>query len=142
MAPKRYIDKIVSNYEMMFGERPKHNVFSPLEKGNHPEVDTTELLHEQGTQQYQSLVGSLQWAVSLGRLDAATAVMALSSFRAMPRRGHLERARRVCSYLSKMKHAVIWFRTGVPDYSDLQEIEYDWEKSVYGISMRWYPQCT
>jgi hypothetical protein len=33
----------------------------------------------------------MQWAVSIGRLDIATAVMSLSSFRAMPRRGHLER---------------------------------------------------
>jgi hypothetical protein len=117
---------------MMFGEKPKLNVFSPLEKGDHPEIDTSELLDAQGTQQYQSLVESLQWAVSLGRLDIATSVMTLSSFRAVPRRGHLERARRVCSYLAKMKHAVIRFRTGIPDYSDLETIEYDWEKSVYG----------
>ncbi len=75
MAPKKYIEKIVSNYEMMFGEKPKLNMSSPLEKGDHPEVDTSELLDPQGTQQYQSLIGSLQWAVSLGRLDIATTVM-------------------------------------------------------------------
>jgi hypothetical protein len=127
MAPRTYIEKMVANYEMMFGEKPKLNVSSPLEKGDHPEIDTSELLDAQGTQQYQSLVGSLQWAVSLGRLDIATAVMTLSSFRAVPRRGYLERARRVCSYLAKVKHAVIRFRTGIPDYSDLETIEYDWE---------------
>jgi hypothetical protein len=33
-------------------------------------------------------LGSLQSAVSLGRMDIATVVMAMSSFRAVPRRGH------------------------------------------------------
>ena len=80
MAPRKYIEKMVGNYEMMFGEKPKLNVSSPLEKVDHPEIDTSELLDPQGTQQYQSLIGSLQWAVALGRLDIATAVMTLSSF--------------------------------------------------------------
>ena len=31
-----------------------------------------------------------------------------------------------------MKHAVIRFRTGIPDYSDLPNTHYDWERSVYG----------
>jgi hypothetical protein len=74
----------------------------------------------------------MQWAVSLGRLDIATAVMTLSGFRALPREGHLDRAKRVIGYLAKMKHAVIRFRIAEPDYSDLPHFEYDWEKSIYG----------
>jgi hypothetical protein len=57
--------------------------------------------------QFQSLIGAMQWAVSIGRLDSATAVMSLSSFRAMPRRGHLERAKQIYGYLQKMKEAMI-----------------------------------
>ena len=53
---------------------------SPLEKGDHPELDTSELLDPTGVQQYQSLIGSLQWAISLGRFDIATAVMTMSGF--------------------------------------------------------------
>jgi len=37
----------------------------------------------------------MQWAVSIGRWDIQTAVMTLSSFRAQPRQGHLDRAKRV-----------------------------------------------
>jgi hypothetical protein len=132
MAPRKYIDKMLQNYERMFGEKPKTNISSPLEKGDHPEIDTSELLDDYGTQQYQSVVGSLQWAIALGRLDIATAVMTLSSFRSAPRKGHLDRAKRVCCYLAKMKHAIIRFRTGTPDYSDLPIPAYDWERSVYG----------
>ena len=31
-----------------------------------------------------------------------------------------------------MKHGVIIFHTALPDYSDILEKIYDWEKSVYG----------
>ena len=58
--------------------------------------------------------------------------MFLSSFRAVPRKGHLEREKRIVGYLSKMKHGVIIFHTALPDYSDILEKIYDWEKSVYG----------
>jgi hypothetical protein len=132
MQPRKYIDKMIAGYERMFGEKPKQLAQSPLEKSDHPELDISELLDHEGVQQYQSLVGSMQWAVSLGRFDIATAVMTLSGFRAAPREGHLERAKRVVGYLSKMKHAVIRFRVDMPDLSDLEDIEYDWEHSVYG----------
>jgi len=132
MHPKKYIDKVTQSYERMFGYKPRTNVTSPLEKGDHPELDTTELLDANGVTQYQSLIGSMQWAVSLGRFDIATAVMTLSSFRAAPRRGHLERAKRICGYLCKMKDAALRFRTSCPDYSDLPEPHYDWAESVYG----------
>jgi hypothetical protein len=83
MAPKKYIEKIMMGYEQMFGEKPLTKVHSPLEKGgDHPELDTSELLDQTGVQQYQSLIGSLQWAILLGRFDIATAVMYLSSFQA------------------------------------------------------------
>jgi hypothetical protein len=132
MAPKKYIEKMIMGYETMFGEKPSTKIHSPLEKGDHPELDTSELLDQNGIQQYQSLIGSLQWAISLGRFDIATAVMTLSSFRALPRRGHLERAKRVCSYLYRMKHSTIRFRTHEPDYSDLPSAVHDWDLSVYG----------
>jgi len=131
MAPKKYIERLILSYERMFGKKPSTNVYSPLEKGDHPELDDSELLDQTGIQQYQSLIGSLQWAISLGRFDIATAVMSMSSFRAAPRRGHLQRLQRICGYLTKMKHATIRFRTHQPDYSDLPSKEYDWY-SVYG----------
>jgi hypothetical protein len=132
MAPKKYIEKMMSTYELMFGSKPKTNVSSPLEKGDHPEIDTSDFLDPDGTQQYQSLIGAMQWAVSIGRFDITTAVMTLSGFRAAPRWGHLERAKRVYGYLAKMKHAVIRVRTDEPDYSGLPEQDFDWAYSVYG----------
>jgi hypothetical protein len=91
---RRYIDKMIQDFERMFGHKPR-TYTSPLEKGDHPETDEGDLLDLDGIKQYQSIIGSLQWAVQLGRIDIlTTAVMSLSSFRAAPRKGHLQRAKR------------------------------------------------
>ena len=132
IAPKKYIDKMMSQYEVLFGEKPKMSYYSPLEKNDHPELDTSELLDDTGIKTYQSLIGSLQWAISIGRFDIGTAVMSLSSFRAAPRRGHLDRAKRVVGYLARFKHAMIRVRTHEPDLTDVPIHEYDWARSVYG----------
>jgi hypothetical protein len=95
-------------------------------------LDTSELLNDEGVRNYQSLIGALQWAISIGRFDVATAVMTMSGFRVAPRQGHLDRVKRIYGYLSKMRHAVIRIRTEEPDYSDLPDMKYDWSRSVYG----------
>ena len=72
-----------------------------------------------GIKRYQSLMGSLQWSVSIGRLDITTAVMTMYKFRVAPRVGHLDRVMRIFGYLDRFKDADIRFRTDVPDYSGI-----------------------
>ena len=85
------------NFERMFGHKP-HEYKSPLEPNDHPKLDLTPELDEDGIQKYQSLIGSLQWTVLLGRIDLATAVMTMSGFRANPRQGHLDRVKHIIGY--------------------------------------------
>ncbi len=60
MTPTKYItERLVSWYEKIFGCKPSQTVMSPLEQGDHPELDDTELLEAEGIQRYQSLIGSL-----------------------------------------------------------------------------------
>jgi hypothetical protein len=132
IAPRKYIERMISTYERIFSEAPKQVVTSPLEKGDHPELDTSDLLGEDGIKTYQSLIGALQWVVTIGRFDITTAVMTMSGFRVAPRHGHLDRVKRLYGYISKMRHAMIRIRIDEPDYSDLPDIEYDWSRSVYG----------
>jgi hypothetical protein len=99
MAPTKYIERMADNYARICRERPKLTIMSPLEKGDHPELDDTLLLDAEGIQNYQSLRGSAQWAISLGRLGIQTAIMTLSSFRSAPCVGHLERAKRMFNTL-------------------------------------------
>jgi hypothetical protein len=131
ISARRYVDKMIDTYVQLYGEKPRQ-CKTPLEQNDHPEMDDSPFLGPDETQQYQSLVGAMQWAISIGRLDIATAVMSLSSFRAMPRRGHLERAKRIYGYLRKMKEARIRVLTREPNFSDYQSPEYDWASSVYG----------
>ena len=129
-APCKYIEKILENYRRIFGQYPRP-VTSPLVSNDHPELDTTDLLDEDWTKVYQSLVGGLQWVIQIGRFDVSTAVMTLSRFRVAPREGHMERVKRIHGYLRKMKHAVIRIRTEEPDYSDIPQKIYDWFYTCY-----------
>jgi hypothetical protein len=42
-----------------------------LESNEHPEIDSSEFLGEDNIQKYQSLIGAMQWAISIGRFDIA-----------------------------------------------------------------------
>ena len=99
-----------------------------MDKGDHPELDTSDFLDQDGIQKYQSLIGALQWTVSLGRLDINTAVMSLSSFRVEPSQGHMDRVKRIYSCLANMRHGTIRIRTEEPDLSGLPDQLFDWEK--------------
>ena len=128
-----YIKRMMDNYKLMFGELPKE-YHSPMEKGDQPEMDDSELLGPEGIQQYQSLIGAVQWTISLCRFDVAHAIMSLGRFRAAPRVGHLERLKRVIGYLRKRSHGCIRFRSGQPNHEDFfgnERVHYDWSETVY-----------
>ena len=57
---------MVSMYIQLFGTKPCTRYLLPLEKGDHMEVDNLEFLGADDTQKYQSLVGAMQWAISIG----------------------------------------------------------------------------
>ena len=128
--PRRYVNKILESYESMFKEKPRKSR-PPLEEGDHPELHTPGLCDEHQTNQLQTLVGQLQWLISPGHVDIAVHVMSLSRFRAQPRKGHLDRTKRTVGYQLFLPDGAIRFRTGEPDFSSLDDQEYDWTRSVY-----------
>ena len=60
MDPGKYIDKMKSSYEQLFHHKPSQKITSLLEKGDHPELDTSSFLDETDTMVYQSLIGAVQ----------------------------------------------------------------------------------
>jgi hypothetical protein len=131
-GPKKDIDEtMIPWYENTYGTKPT-NCVSPLEKGDHPELDTSDLTDEVGIKQYQSMIGQLQWLVALGRMDVFISTMTMSRWRTMPRKGHLERLKRIFGYVQNKNDGYIRIRTGIPDYSNIPERVYDWARSVYG----------
>ncbi len=129
----------MDNYQRIYGSPPKLAT-SPLVKNDHPELDTSELMDMEETKIYQSLIGALQWVVQIGRWDVMTAIVTLSRFRAAPRKGHLDRVKRIFGYLRKMKHGAVRIRTEKPDYSDVPEIHYDWEYTIYNGAEETIPE--
>ena len=77
------------------------------------------------------MIGSLQWSIILGRFDIAVAVMTMSGFRSAPRKGHLERLKRIYGYLYKFRDSRIRFHVYQPDLSHIVLPRQNWE-SVYG----------
>jgi hypothetical protein len=139
MGASDYVAKILSNYKRFYGELPKELV-QPVENNDHPEIDATDLLDKDGITQYQSLIGELQWAVSLGRFDIQQAVTSLGRFRAAPREGHLRRIKRVFGYLRKFPEGAIRFRTEIPAHKEPEHKDFDWAHTVYGDEPEEIPQ--
>ena len=141
MDPLKYIEKMEASYKQLFGCKPDNKHRSPLESGDHPELDTSAFLDEEDSVRYQSLVGSMQWAISIGRWDIQTAVMTMSSFRAQPRKGHMERVKRIYGHLSRFRHFKIRFRTDEPDLSAFDnKSKIDWSNTVYGATKEEIPE--
>ena len=63
MGPRKHIERMATQHKRPFGSEPKRNVTSPLERNNNPE-----LLDEDRMKKYQSLIGALQWCITLGDL--------------------------------------------------------------------------
>ena len=89
--PKRYIEKLKESYIRLLNTEPSEGIKTPLEKNDHPELDTSEILEGHEVNHYLTMVGQLQWLIALGRFDIQAHVITMSRFRAQPRQGHLQR---------------------------------------------------
>ena len=78
---------MISIFKIIFRSKPSNKIHSPLEKGDHLELDTSKFLNQDSIQKCQSLFSALQQAVSLGKLEVNTLVITMSSFRVKPRKG-------------------------------------------------------
>jgi hypothetical protein len=129
-TPHKYIEKMLSNYEWMFGMLPRDAAL-PLEKGDHPEINSSDLLNLEGIKIYQSQIGVLQWVIQIGQFDVITAVMTMSRFREALRKGHLEQVKQIHGYLKKYRYSIIKIITSKPNYSHIPMKEYDWSYTCY-----------
>ena len=62
----------------MFGQVP-NKTRTPLIPSEHPELDTTEFCGQKEIEHFQTLIGQLQWLITLGRFDIAAFVISPSS---------------------------------------------------------------
>ena len=95
--PRKYIDKLAGTYKRLFNDDPPKGYKTPLDKNDHPELETSEILEGDMAAKYLSMVAQLQWLVTLGRFDRHAQVAAMSRFRAAPRQRHMDRLKMIYS---------------------------------------------
>ena len=88
MIPLQLLPKSTS--PRSFKEEPKP-YRAPLDKNDHPELDNSDLVDSDHIQMYMTMVGQLQWAVTLGRFDILSQVMSMFCFRLASKQGHFDR---------------------------------------------------
>ena len=92
-------------------------------------MDTSEFLDAVGILIYQSLVGALQWVVTIGQFGIHTAIMTLSSFQVAPQQGHMDQVKWIFSYPQGMQHASICISMDEPGYSTIPHQNYNWAEN-------------
>ena len=130
--PSKYIDKLVDTYKRLFNDDPLKCYKTLLDMNDHPELDTSEILEGDMVAKYLTMVGQLQWLVTLGRLDLYPQVGTMSKIRAAPGQGHIDKLTMIYSNAIRTKDYAIRFRTDQPDYSSLPDQDFYWTYSVYG----------
>jgi hypothetical protein len=84
---------------------------------DHPELNNTPILNNNGHKKYQILIGMLNWIVTIGRLDVCYATTSsLARFTTCPRERHLKRAKQVLGYLKKQPNQCIMANLRDPTY--------------------------
>ena len=83
------------------GLKLKGKAHQPYDSNYKPELDVTGELNNKGVAKFQGYIGIFHWMIELGHIDIMTKVSQLSSFQAMPRRGHLEACYSIFAFLRK-----------------------------------------
>jgi hypothetical protein len=137
---KTYIKNVCEKIEKLLGVNLK-NYGSPMEVGDHSEMDETDLLPPEQIPIYQMLIGCAQWAVTIGRFDIQYATITLARFAQLPREGHLKRCLRLFGYLKHNAKHRIKQDLEEPIYEGLNFIEHEW-KEYYPEAMEEIPKDT
>ena len=91
MSSEKYVKSAIQNIEETLqktGQWLPSKCKTPLAYGYHPELDVTPEWKTDGLHRYHELIGILQWAVELGRVDILMETSMMSTHLAMLRRGH------------------------------------------------------
>ena len=134
LSPSKYVQEAVRTTEARMRKKGilfVKRVSRPWPANYVAELDATPELDAGDANDYQSIIGILHWIVELGRVDMITEVSHLASYLAAPRRGHLEAAVHVYSYLKLKHNSRLVFD---PTYKDVDQSAFqvhDW-KHFYG----------
>ncbi len=126
ITAKNYIEEALRQIEKRTDMKIREENL-PMKPGDHPEEDESGILDNEKHRLYQSMIGMLQWTVSIGRIDICYAVSSMSRFCVCPRMGHLHRVFRIFGYLKKYPNKAIGIveRDPIVNKDILQEITHN-----------------
>jgi hypothetical protein len=130
LSARTYIKNVVERFETVFGTELRMHK-TPMSDQYHPETDDTPLIDDRGASIYRGLIGSANWAVTLGRFDIQYATQMMSRFSMAPREGHLEAMKRVFGYLKKFPKGKIVVDPSYRDHSAFEISSYQNWKQFY-----------
>ena len=129
MSSDKYVKAAIENVEKELqgvNQRLPSKCRTPMAAGYRPERDVSAELTPEGVQRYQELIGVLRWAVELGRVDILLETSMLSTYMALPRKGHIEQVYHVFGYLKTHSKRRLLFDPRHPDIDERAFSSYDW----------------
>ena len=129
MSSEKYVKSAIENIAQMLAETNQllpTKCRTPLSSGYRPELDTSPKLKTEGLQRYKELIGILQWAVELGRVDILLETSLMSTHLVLPRRGHCEQLHRIFGYLKTNQKRKLFFDPQHPNFDERAFKEHDW----------------
>jgi hypothetical protein len=134
MSARSYVKNAVKNLEETLEQEgeslsdyaSKKQTERPYPVNYRPEVDVSPLLGDEMVSRYLNLIGVLRWACELGRVDILFEVSVMSSYSAMPRRGHLIHLYKIFAYLKQHENSRIVFDDCIPEIDQKRFITHDW----------------
>lgn len=137
-AIKMVDDRMKSDKEPSFNKRQRKR---PYDYKYKPELDTSPLLEGEDVTWYQQLIGMLRWVCELGRIDVLYEVGKMSSFNAMPRKGHLREVYNIFYYLHKTKTRKLVFDDNRNDVDVSCFFDGDWSAFYPDADPKVPPNC-
>ena len=128
LTAQEYLEKALPIVEQKQGTLATNKVSTPLPSNCHPELDESPFLSPDDVELYQSYIGTLRWAVELGRIDLTFAASLMARFAACPREGHMENVIHVFAYIKKHLRSKLVFDPYTRDWSDINWIQHDWSE--------------
>ena len=122
LSSQTYAGNMIEKFESLMADGRSQYCFkeykTPMDKEYHPELDESPLLNAELHSRYRSMVGSLNWLITIGRFDVQFAVTALAHYSHAPRAGHLTALLQVMGYIKKFKKAKILVDPTMPNHEN------------------------
>ena len=121
MTSDKYVKAAVENVELELSrvnQRLPSRCKTPMTVRYRPERDVSAELTSAGVQRYQELIRVLRWAAELGRVDILLETAMLSTYMALPRKGHWEQVYHVFGYLKNHSKRRLFFDSRHPDIDE------------------------